>query len=535
MQILLRCLVLLLLSAAASAQIFAISFKDEKTANKFKDRLVVIGGESVVVGEAKYSIHIDDSQIKYDGTGKNELWVADPADPSFIPYKYKGEERVPSNPKGVLEISGQYIKNIRILIREQSIAGLADEYRERMAKIQEISAERDLAPKASREWFMAHQRLISNYERLRGWLAGTCYPTAAKKVTKEIERQKKNVAADALAERLSKAKAVIRMVDTPSDLVEAAKTATGGRISFKVQESLHARIVYRTDLINDDRVRALLEFAEEAIDGFRGDCVDPYLDVDFEDKIPDRVFAEWCFGPDVFEESEALLKEYYRFERKDHLEERKKLSGSPFHRPLPPESVHFWRHEATQDLEGTIAHDLGHDLTALHYNGSINKGVQQDWLFEGVGFYLSLEFLGRNSVTCKEFREARYVHEKKKEGERKEQMGLRDFYNALALDAGPAIDKLAIRELFSFEDADVAKAWSFYDFVVKKEGKTGQLLLRSACQLSTDKTTFVQKWREKTNELFQLSQGDVFKAIDTRWREFAETGQETGDTARRKG
>ena len=145
------------------------------------------------------------------------------------------------------------------------------------------------------------------------------------------------------------------------------------------------------------------------------------------------------------------------------------------------------------------------------------------------------EFLGRNSVTCKEFKEARYVHEKKKEGERKEQMGLRDFYNALALDSGPTIDKLAIKELFSFEDADVAKAWSFYDFLVKKEGKTGQLFLRAACQFSGDRATFLQKWRERANELYDFKQGDVFRELDRRWREFAETGQETGDTARRKG
>ena len=40
--------------------------------------------------------------------------------------------------------------------------------------------------------------------------------------------------------------------------------------------------------------------------------------------------------------------------------------------------------------------------------------------------------------------------------------------------------------------------------------------------------------REKANEIFSFTQGDVFKSIDDRWRAFAETGQETGDTGRRK-
>src|SRR5690349_16959327 len=527
-------LALLLLAAAAQAQIFAVSFKDEKTANKYKDHLVLINGERVAVGEGKYSIHLEGSKITYDGQNRNELWVSDPADPSWVPYKYKGEERVPTNPKGVLGITGTHIKDIRILIREQSLLGLADEYRERLAKIQEISGERDKAAKASRDWFMAHQRLISNYERLQNWLSSTCFPVAAKKIEKELERQRKNVAADALAERLANAKATIKTADTPTDLVEAAQTVTGGKLTFKVQESMHCRIVYRNE-VSDERVHALLEFAEEAIDGFRGDCVDPYLDTDFEDKIPDRMFAEWCFGPTDFEESERFLKDYYRIERKDHKAEREKMSGSVFNRPMPPESVHFWRWNENTDLEGLIAHDLGHDLTALHYNGSLTKPTAQDWLFEGVGFYISLEFLGRNTVTCKEFKDAEYAHEKQKEGERDAKLGLRDFYNALALESGPQIEKLAIKELYTLVDADVAKAWSFYDFIVKKEGKKGQLFLRSACELSREKGTFLQKWRDKTNELFSNKEGDVFQAIDSRWKQFAETGQETGDTARRKG
>jgi hypothetical protein len=524
----------LLLAAAAQAQVFAVSFKDEKVARKYKHNLVLINGESVVVGEGKYAIFLDDKSIKYNGSGKNELWVADPGDPTFVPYKYKNDERIPASPKGVLDINGEHIRGIRVLIQEQSLAGLSKEYADRMARITEINAERSACVKGSREWFMAHQRLISQYERLQKWMSSTCYPEAAKKLEKEIERQRKNVTADALAERLSAAKATIHAATVGTDLAAAAESATNGRITFKVQESMHARIIYRTE-ITDERVQALLEFAEEAIDGFRGDCVDPYLDVDFEDKIPDRMFIEWCFGPDDVSEWEKFGQEYYRIDWTKNREERLKVSGTGLVRAIPPEAVHYWKYEETTDLEGIVAHNLGHDLTLLHYNLSLTKPVQQDWLFEGVAFYLSLEVLGRNSVTCREFKDTKYVHENKQKGERSEQMGLRDYYNAIALDNGPPIDKLATRELYSFEDADVAKAWSFYDFLVKKEGKKGQLFLRAACQFANDKATFIQKWRDKCNIIYDVESGDVFKAIDTRWREFAETGQETGDTSRRKG
>jgi len=197
--------------------------------------------------------------------------------------------------------------------------------------------------------------------------------------------------------------------------------------------------------------------------------------------------------------------------------------------------VSYWKYNPDSDLEGMVAHELGHVLAQLQYNLSMTKPLAQDWLLEGAGFYVSLEFLGRNSVTCKQFKETHYVHEKKKEGERDMKLGLRDYYNALALDSGPSIDKLALKDLYSLDEADVAKSWSFFDFLVKKEGKEGQLFLRAACATSKDKATFIQKWREKANQIFAIDNGDVFKAIDTRWRAFAESGQETGDAARRKG
>ena len=67
MRTLLTALALLLFAATASAQVLAVSFKDDKVAKKYKDHLVLISGEQVVVGEGKFAMYLEDTSIKYDG------------------------------------------------------------------------------------------------------------------------------------------------------------------------------------------------------------------------------------------------------------------------------------------------------------------------------------------------------------------------------------------------------------------------------------------------------------------------------------
>jgi hypothetical protein len=209
------------------------------------------------------------------------------------------------------------------------------------------------------------------------------------------------------------------------------------------------------------------------------------------------------------------------------------MDGGRGIRFVPPERIVYAKYTDKLDLHGRIAHNLGHDLADVQYNLALNRNTTQDWIQEGVGFYLSLEFLGRNDVTCKEFAgPTKYVHEKKKAGAVTAQLGLRDFYNAVALDEGLPIESLALKTLFEFGDADMAKSWSFYEFLVKKEGKAGQLFLRAACEFAKDKKTFVKSWREKANTIYDVKDKDVFDLLDKRWREYAETGQETGDVRR---
>jgi hypothetical protein len=519
------------LACPASAQILTVHFKDAKSAAKYRKQTVEVAGEAVLVGEAKYGVSFEDSKVSWLSSGTLEFYLGDPQDPSHVPYKFQGDQRVPASPKGVAEVTATHVARIGVLMRDENLYGLAQEYRERLARIAELTAERDAQPKASREWFLVHRRLVSRYESLQTWLASTLYPDAAKKLQKEIDRQSKTVAAEALELRASKGKAAIHPMPTPPDLVEASQAISAGKHVFGVQESEHLRIVH-LDTLPAERVTELLELGEDIIEGFRREFVDPYVGPDYEDHVPDRLFSEWWFGPAENSDHDRYYTQYYRLVWGDRKKELVEADATGARRPLPPEHLHYCKLIEDVDVEGWVAHQLGHDLAQIHFDKN-RAGMQLPWLKEAVGYYLSLEYLGRNNVTCKGFEKpAKYVHEKKQEGEKKARLGLRDFYNSLALDEGRPIDMLAIRDLYEMDDADLAKSWSFFDFVAHREGKAGQLFLRAMCQAAREQASFVKDWRAKAEEIYEVEGEDVFKLIDERWRKFAEAGQETGDAKR---
>jgi hypothetical protein len=113
------------------------------------------------------------------------------------------------------------------------------------------------------------------------------------------------------------------------------------------------------------------------------------------------------------------------------------------------------------------------------------------------------------------------------------QIGLRDYYNALALERGPPIEKLALKSLFELDDADFAKSWSFFDYLAHKESKNAQLFLRAACNMARNQDTFIKDWRARAEEIFEAHGKDVFELLETRWREYAQAGQATGDSKRK--
>jgi hypothetical protein len=526
-----------LLAAPGTAQLIAVHFKDPKLARRHEEHLTVFQGELVVVGEAWSNLAVDPAaaRIAYVDPKNHyvELVTADPADPTKLPYKLDGDDRKLTVSKRKVGISTDDVAKYSFYMADGSLPGLAADYADRRERVDELRAERDGHPKGGPPWMAAHQRMLQQMERLHGWLASSLFPQAAAKYEKELLKERKVVASEAAAARLAAAKASIRLGQPHPDLLRIAGEAGAGEAAYAVQESLHCRIVYRAG-IDDLRVHELLVLAEEIIDGFRIEFIDPHLDAAYEDHVPERTFAEWFFDYDDIPRHERMLTAYYRYPwDPEKKEESLKLEGHRMQRAAEPEYVHPWRTGDQADLEGRVAHDLGHDLANQHYDRR-RLNMSQDWLGEGCAIFVSLEWLGRNSVNCKGWAQpGKYVHQRKTEGTKTPQIGLRDWYNALALESGAPIEKLALKTLYEMGDGDLAKSWSFFDWQAKKGGKDGQLFLRAACEAARKGKTFVADWRAKAEEIYDVEGTDVFDLVDGRWKEFAALGQDTGDASRK--
>ena len=390
-----------LLVPPAAADIIAIRFKSPKVANRFKEHLVPRGGEFVLVGEhyeTGEGVAINTTGVP-SGPQPIQVIVADPSDPTNVSYKIEidknGEEKLIFTKKKLVAVNPDDTVGIMLLMQDGTLATLAADYVDRRREIDELLDARDVEPKGSVRWMATHQQAMLGLERLESWLRSTLYPGAADKLAKEIEKQRKGgVVEQAVAERKAAALGSLKEVETPAALIEAAQAISAGADKYKVQESLHARIIYREG-VDDVRVRNLLVLTEEIIEGVRVEFVDPYLDSAYEDYIRDHVFVEWFFGYDDPVKLDRYWTEYYRQHWDKNKEERLKNAGHNFQSGKPPESVHYWKTADNANLEGMVAHNLGHDLAGIHFDRR-RMGSPQDWIGEGLALFISLEWLGSN-------------------------------------------------------------------------------------------------------------------------------------------
>jgi hypothetical protein len=516
------------LAAPAHAQIYVVTFKDPKTAKRFPTACITTpDGQPAVAGEAKAGISIANGTINYQGDkGVNELWAVNNADPSIVPYKVSGDSYVGNNVKGgVASITGGLIAKIQILLPKQSLYGLSREYTIRRKALDLAQKTRDAAKPGSSEWTAAHVRMLGEMEELHTWLDSTIFPEAAKKLAAELEKQRKTVAKDAFAQRLATALTSIALVPAPARLVELGKQLSPGT-EFHVQESQHLRITYDSRL-EDPQVKELLELAEKLIDGFRSQFVDPYVDADFKDTIPDERFMEFWFGPDDLKAHEHFLTDWYGVSWGDHKDERVAAMSGRYRRNQAPEYLDYWKIADNKDFDAIVAHQLGHVLANLHYNQG-RKNDLPAWIEEAPAYWLALSYLGKNAVTCKQFQQDSYAKPAGKEVERANLLGETEVYTTAALDGGSPIDGLMRKPLHQMSDADLAKAWSFFEYVGAEEGKKGQTWLRGVCDVFAQAGPSLVQLREKTEASFGTpgdgGQGgeDVFKTLDEHWKKHAE-------------
>ena len=534
MRTILALLFALALAIPAEAQIVKVRFKDEKAAKKFKKYTTVLSGETVMLGEPAPGegiiIEVKGGQISnlsHKTNSDNGFYVLDTSDPSKVPYKMQGGKPVPLKKRSIVTVHGKYIKNLEMFMRSESIATIAREYRLRQGRVDALKADRDDHEKGSVEWFAAHNRMLGGYERLISWLEKSSFTERAEKLKKEYEKEAKRVSEEATRLRGKRAEESVVMKGTSEELARVTKDLAGDKYTFKVQESQHMRVTYLTQRLSDAQVEELLVFGEKVIEGFRNQFVDPYVSETFAERIPDGMFQEFYFGPDDAKFHEEFVVSYYGLSWGDAENKARRLesTGNRFNRTLEPRLLDTWRLPEREDLEGIFAHTLGHSLADYHFNsGPI--GMEQAWMEEGLGYYISFEFLGRNSVSCREFRETIYVDDEKKNRSRKAEMGYRDILIAAALADGPRIDRVMLKRLFDMENGDLAKSWSFFDYISRETDITGQRWMRAACELASNRGTFIDGLRTTSEELYGVTGEDVFQVLDDRWRKYAETEQE---------
>lgn len=517
----------LLLASRAPAQVIYIHFKSEKLAKNYDDYLSNFQGESAILGEPKEGFTLTDNNLQYTGGGdaKNMIWVADPAKPQNVPYEWQGKAKTMAKGGKVVSIPGDSIARVGYVDKLLTLEGIAIEFQLRLDALKELRATRDAEKKGERSWFAAHGKLTQKLDGLISWLTQMGYGPAAKKYKSELDKERKTVAKEASAAREKAALASIRKAETPDHLNEVAKDILGPKEKYHVRESLHGRIVYPTSLIHDSEAEHALELMERLIEGFRKQFVDPYLDEDFPDYIPDSIFGEFFFTPDDVTAYERFYTEYYglRF-ADDHKEERLKMGGTFAY--IGRHRLNFSKRSAQDDLEGRVAHVTGHWLAELHFaNGALNGN--HDWLQEALGYYLSFEYLGRNSLTCFNWGKAEYAKPPEQEGKKTVQLGQKGGFNELALAAGPTIEQLFIKPLAQFTDADLAKAWSFFDYVAKKTKREGQLFLRTLCfAAARSKNGFLERERATCESILGTEpKRDVYGILEERWKAYARDGQ----------
>jgi hypothetical protein len=512
----------LVTAPSASAQVYYVLFKDPKTAKRYSSACVTREGQPALVGEAKSGVTLSNGTIHYQGDkGVNEFWVPNVADPAAVPYKLDGETYVAGNVKGgVVSLTGAQIAKIQILLPNQSLYGLSREYAPRRAALETALKWRDGCKAGGEEWSRAHARYLTELERTRSWCDATLFPEAAKKLEAELEKQKKTVAKEARAKRLFDALASVAPAPTPPKLVELAKELAPGT-EFHVQESLHLRITHDARL-PDEQVTELLQLGERMIDGFRAEFVDPWLGEDFPDRIPDERFLEFWFGPEEPKAHERFLTDWYGVSWGDHKEERIAALSGRYRRNQAPEYLDYWKIADNKDFDAIVAHQLGHVLANLHCNAG-RKGDLPSWIEEGAGYWLALTYLGKNSVSCRQFEKDEYG--KAASGRRIERailMGETELYTRIALTSGTPADSLLRKPLHQMEDADLAKAWSLFAWVGKTRAKEGQVWLRALCDVFTESGPSLAQFREKSEKAFEVRDADVFKVLDDLWKKQAE-------------
>lgn len=529
MRYLLLLITLFLLASTAYGQIYALEFKDQKYAKGYKKNIYEWNGRKVVLVEIRSGIGPSETGFTWQPNDRLEFYVQDQGNPLDLAYKVDADGLRKTKKKSLtIGISGDRVKGLSEFMRNESFLTLSLEYQRRLDLMARLTAQRAEAEEGSAAWFAMHDQLIRELDLLKLWLAQTGFFKSSNKLDREIYREKKR-SSEAKTLRLDSALTSVEVVDVDPELTEIAVKVGGATLQFHTQESKHLKFVYHTG-ISDEQITRLAELGETVIDGFRTQFVDPYLDDKFKDHIPDDIFLEFFFSTDQALHYEKLYEEYLGGSWGTGEDRRRRLNIHGASAMVGKLFVSYWLVDEQADLEGMVVHQLGHRLAEKNY---MTRGNLQDWLEEALGYYLSFNFLNRNSVTCVAFKPpprkvlgdtvASGGKEKKKKKERSGttaiMKGLRDVMAAVAFHSQTPTPRLLPKKQYDLDNEDTAKSWAFFSFLADEKGRGGQEWLRGISMMMGD-ADFQLKLQEHTKKCFGLESGSPVEALEKEWQAY---------------
>ena len=518
--------------------VWAISV-DTKGQKKFKSNIVSYKGDMVLMVEIRSGARIlKNGAIQYNPGGTIEVFIHDPKKPEMSPWFEKDGERIASSRKTEASISGGYVVEMQRAFPGETLNGISLEYRLRIDQLDKLEDARDEAKRGSADWSLRHERYLGAGTRFVSWLKMSPFPAAVAGWEKSFAKAARRGREEYLAARGQSALDSVKKAPADEVLLEVLEELGYGSQKVICYESTHLRITSVRGVLSPEEVQDGLRYGELVMEQFRKELVDPYVAEDFKDVFQDRISAEWIFVPDSSKAYRGVSEKYFQSNWSRDVERRLEIGGERIdgHHEKLFRFLRRWREG--DHLHGQIVHQVGHMLAGLHF-GNEEGRMDQDWLSEAVAWWLSFEMMGVNQVTCIAFEYDKGgtrsdKTKDKKGGEKTFGVGRRAKLNQVALTKGQPIERLALKTLFQMDDGDVAKSWSFFDYLVREEGRSAQLWLRAAGKLSLERDSMIAAWREAATKLLGVPPGQSLRVLEDRWKDWAIDMQDTSDDARRR-
>lgn len=493
-----------LLAASAPAQVYALEFAEEKFQKPFKKQIYNWNGKAVLLVEVGPDMSFGpDGEPTWEPEQRVTFFVQDQGDPTEIGYSLDEEGSRETRKKALLvAISSERLGGITEFLPQESFLTLAAVAERELAHIDALEDAIKDAKREPERQDALQKELLQTLKDYRFWLQRTGYLEAAEDLDRPLKKLYRALGPQ--AGKVEEAGYKVVSVKASPELVAAGHRVGGNRLNFHVRESAHLRIVYHTG-ITDSAVEQMLQLGERVIEEFQTRTLVPAAQATSADPLGGGIILELFLGTKQRPHQEKMLGEYYGLEWGEYMGDAGKGRSRGNHFALPDRELSYWRVDERIDIQGVLLHRLGHVLARRAYGVLKDK---QDWIEEGLGYHLSMRYLGHANGSCIVFPVPERSFASKVITE-----GLEKRIARVALEDGPRLENLFGLQLYTYETQQVAKAWALISWLDTATGPAGHTWLRELTP-TLQKSNYVQAWHKRTTELFGLGKGNPIQLLE---------------------